>query len=143
MHVVLDLSKRHFLRRKGILTAIGTWLLVGDDYRPCLAIVRTGEEFADFTIPCVVTLDRAWIWSEEVGDEILAGHDAGRFMHALRLDGGDERQILRLLSIIRDNLGDLISMPPYEAQDLAVIAEMEIINRTTGRTREVEVRADV
>ncbi|EHK57644.1 hypothetical protein [Allomesorhizobium alhagi] len=139
---VLDLTKRAWVRTRGELTAIGTWICIDEQMRPCMAIVRTGEELGDYTFPCVVTMDKAWIYSEEIGDMAKAAHQVASFLDPLRLGTGT-RAIFRLLGLIRDCLGDLLSIPPYVAPAQTAIAELTVTERETGKVREVEILSDV
>ncbi len=141
MSTALDLSRYHFRRRKGDLTVLGTWLRTDEDWRPCLAIVRTGEEADDRTVPCVITIDKAWIWTEEVGDIVIAAHTTAGFLDALRMTP-DNRNILRILSIVRDSLGDLVTMPPFQAHETYVAAEITV-RAPDGSVKEAEVVEDV
>ena len=142
MRLALDLSKRAWTRERAGLTLIGTWLLNEDRrWRPCMAIVRTGEERSERTFPCIVTMDKAWIWSEEVGDAAQAAQMAFQFAQALRLDE-DPRTLGRLAILIADHLGDLLSIPPRPPEKGAVIGEVTVTDSATGKEREVELSDD-
>lgn len=139
MSHMLDLSRRAFDFQRGNITVIGTWVQLDfRRWRPCLVLVRTGEELREDTWPCVVTVDQAWIWSEEIGDPQRAAHQAMAFAQALRL-GDTPQTVIRIASLIHDHLGDLLGIPPYQGPDDEPVAEVTITDRATGRTREVLV----
>lgn len=144
MTTTLDLSKRAWLKSHGDVTAIGTWIVIEGRHRPCLVLIRTAEEMSDHTMPCVVTVDKAWIWSEDIGDPRLAAHMAFGFAQALRLSEHDPHTIIRIAGIVHDHLGDLLHIPPYRPADNAnVVAELTVTDRNTGKSREAEIDIDV
>lgn len=138
----IDLTRRAWTFRRRDLTAIGTWIDIGRRWRPCLVIIRTGDELNDHTVPCVVTIDRAWIWSEDIGDVFAAAHMTAQFLHALRLDPS-ATNINRIRGLVHDLLGDLLTIPPRPPADKEVVAEITVTDRASGRTREVELTEDV
>lgn len=142
MSHTLDLGRRAWTRVRGQVTFIGTWLHVDGRWRPCMAIIRTGDEYSDFLVPCIVTMDKAWVWSREVGDEVIAGQIMAGFLDPLRLPP-DTRTIVWLYNEINDHLQDLLTIPPYRPERGAVAAEIVITNHRSGRTSEVEIRDDV
>lgn len=141
---VLDLTNTAWKRDcRGGITLIGTWLAQGDRHRPCMVIIRTGEEMHDDTIPCIITVDKAWIWSEEIGDPRQAARMSMQFAEALRLDVHNPKVVIRLTMTIADHLGDLLHIPPYQPRETTAVAEMTVTDHRTGRTKEVEIRDDV
>ena len=144
MTVALDLSKRAWTRHTKGLTLIGTWIVNEDDrWRPCMVIIRTGDEYNPAVVPCVVTMDNAWLWDERIGDPRRAAHHAAQFAEALRMEP-DVDNMIRLAMIIADHLGDLLTIPPFSPLPGTPIAEVTISERDTGRVmREVELTADV
>lgn len=142
MTISIDLSKRAWTRARGDLTAIGAWLSIGGRFRPCMVLIRTGDELSEHAVPCIITMDKAWIWSEEVGDMALAADILAGFLRALRLSP-DRRDTFRVLSLIRDHLGDLLTIPPYRPEQGGIAAELTVTERETGSVREVEIREDV
>ncbi len=142
MTVALDLTRRHFHRTLGDLTLIGSWVLNEDErWRPCLAIIRTGDERCEHTVPCVVTLDKAWIWSQEVGDMLQCADTVAGFLHCLRMNP-TKRNIIRIASMVEDHLDDLLNIPPWEPIEREVLAEITITDEY-GKQREVELTHDV
>jgi hypothetical protein len=145
MTASLDLTQRAWTREVGQLTLIGTWLWEEEHqrWRPCMVLMRTGDERSDHFIPCVVTADKAWIWSEEIGDPRQAARIAFQFAQALRLDEHSPRVMIGIASLIHDHLDDLLHIPPLAAFDTdqgEVVAEAIITDNRTGQTREVEIR---
>lgn len=143
MKHVLDLTNRAWVRHVPMgLTLIGTWMRDADDrWRPALVIVRRGEEGSDHTIPCIVSVDRAWIWEPRVGDAAQAARTCLEFARALRL-GEDPRTLVRLHLIINDHLGDLLHIKPRRPQEQEVVGEVTIRD-STGRMVEREMLEDV
>ncbi|MBO3760367.1 hypothetical protein [Ciceribacter sp. L1K22] len=135
----LDLSKRQWTKTRDGITAIGTWLRQGDTIRPCMVLVPAGRELDERLIPCVVTQDRAWIWSEDVGDPAEAARTAFQFAQLLGLSCHEPRTIIRLAMFIHDHLGDLLTIKPFPRDDRAVVAEVVLTNNTTGQVVEQEM----
>ena len=142
MRPVLDLSNRVWEQNHGDLTFIGTWIEIEGSHKSCIAIIRTNEERHEATMPCVVTADKAHIWSEEVGDPRQAAWIATGYLDALRMER-TPRNMIRIASLIHDHLGDLLSIPPYMPRETYVAAELTITNKNDGSVREVEVVENV
>jgi hypothetical protein len=104
-----------------------------------MVLVRTGEELSGQTVPCIVPMDTALVWSEDIGDPRRAARMAFGFAEALRLDAG-KSTIIGIAKLINDLLGDLLSMPPYMPPPGEVLAEVTVTERQTGKSREVELR---
>ncbi|MBD9539940.1 hypothetical protein IB276_10805 [Ensifer sp. ENS04] len=136
----LDLSKRHWTFHKAGVTAIGTWLRMEGRFRPCMVLIPADREYDDRLIPCVVTQDRAWIWSEEVGDPAQAAATAFQFAQVLGLSAYDRRTVMRLAMFIADHLGDLLSIPPYQNSDEQTVAEITMTDANTGKVTEAVVK---
>lgn len=141
MATALDLTRRHFSRTLGQITIIGTWIQLADGWRPCLVLIRTGEDHA--AVPCIVPLESAWVWDDRSGEgsPAVAARTAMDFARALRLDdAGDPFVPHRIATLIADHLDQLVAMPPAPADDEVVIGEAVVTERETGRTFEVEIR---
>jgi hypothetical protein len=137
----LDLTKYAFRQQHGDIIAYGTWWLGDKDraegYWPCLVLrhVLGG-------VPCVVTLDLAWIWSEEEGSPEFALETATSFAHSLGMTP-DWPSIYRITSIIRDHIEDLIKrIPPRPTSHQNVVADILITEKQTGRERHAEIKDD-
>ncbi|QND60371.1 hypothetical protein [Mesorhizobium huakuii] len=108
-----------------------------------MAIWRTADEGYDRLWPCVVTLEDAWKWSEEVGDPAHCARTSVMFCEMLRLNAVDPRVPIKLTMLIQDFIGDLVSMRPYQATDSEIVADIVMRDRNSGSVTEVEVREDV
>ncbi|MGK9200475.1 hypothetical protein [Sinorhizobium meliloti] len=140
MTPALDLTKRVWTFRRSGVTAIGTWIRIEDRFRPCMVLIPADREYDDRLTPCVVTLDRAWIWSEDVGDPAQAAATAFQFAHALGFNAFDGPSVRRLAMFIADHLGDLLSIPPYDHSDAQTVAEITMTDPTTGKVTEAVLK---
>jgi len=138
---VLDLTRYAWKQRHGDLEAIGTWLLHRDGPLPCLVLKPTSAQRHDQFIPCVVLQKNAWIWSEAIGDGAEAARTAYDFTCALGLSPHNASNIIRVASIIRDHIGDLLGIPPMPAER-EVVGEVTITDER-GRVTEREITARV
>ncbi|SFV31298.1 hypothetical protein SAMN05216456_1296 [Devosia crocina] len=145
MTAVLDLDQRHFTTVKGNLTLIGTWVSTDDGVAPCLCLIRTGEEFSEHTVPCVVTLQSAFLFDRSSHKHYpdwarKAALMAFGFAEALRI-GVTPQSAQRICELIEDNIDDLFGIPPYRVPiltDNEAMAEVTITDRNSGkRVREV------
>lgn len=137
----LDLNKSVWTKTRGGITAIGTWVRVEGDFRPCMVLIRAGSEYDDRLVPCVVMQDRAWIWDEKIGDPAEAAGTIALFAPYLGLSLTDAPACIRLSFFINDLLGDLLHIPPYTPdRDAPVVSEITLINHTTGTSVESEMR---
>ncbi|WP_276200262.1 hypothetical protein [Chelatococcus sp. XZ-Ab1] len=143
MTLALDLTKRAWSRTLHGITLVGTWLRNPEgQWRPALVLVRAGEEYADTTLPCIVPMDSAWVWYEDIGNPVVAARTAHQFAKALRLNEHDMRVLIRIASLIHDHLDDLVKMaplPPGAEETGPAIGEMVITNRETGEQHAIEV----
>ena len=82
---------------------------------------------------CVVPMDQAWRWSEEMGDPRDAALNAMRFANTLGL-GASPTAAIRVRGIIVDHLGDLLSMPPMpdDMREKVVLGEAKVTARESG-----------
>lgn len=136
----LDLTKRVWTFRRHGVRAIGTWIRLDDRFRPCMVLIPADREYDSRLTPCVITVDRAWIWSEEVGDPAQAAFTAIQYATTLGLSANDNRTVMRLAMFIADHLGDLLSIPPYPKDDQETVAEVTMREVNSGRTIEAEIR---
>lgn len=136
----LDLTKRHWTRTLHGLTLIGTWLYQGEHmrWRPCMVIMRAGDETSDHFVPCVVPLDTAWVFSEAIGDPRVAARTIHEFLGMLRLTQ-DKRNNIQLFTLIHDHLDDLAGIPPYPYGEGALLGELTMTD-SNGRVIERELR---
>ncbi|WP_036289558.1 hypothetical protein [Methylosinus sp. PW1] len=136
----LDLTKTHFVRTFGDITAIGAWF--GQKKRPALVLAPTARLGIAPIIPCVVPLSSAWKWAEETGDGRLCARLSVSFADYLGLNSANVRDVMRVTSIIRECLGDLISMPPKPIEDSIVVADI-IRTDESGKQQHHEVIENV
>lgn len=135
--LALDLTKRHFVYRRGPMLAIGTWLRLDEDgWKPALVLIRAEDEMKEGLIPCFITADKAWVWSEDVGDPVAAAQQAASFCEAMRFTV-DPRNMYFIARTVHDLLGDLLSIPPYPVEE--VVADIQVTNTETGKSFEVKL----
>lgn len=138
----LDLTRYAWRQQHGDITAYGTWWLA-EDSGPiaCLVLIPTFYQSVERSTPCVVLVNDAWIWSEEIGDGAQAARAAFIFAQTLGLDINNASNIFRVRSIIVDHIGDLLSIPPMPGamRSNEVIGEATITNRESGKVIEHEV----
>lgn len=136
----LDLNKAHWTKTRGEFTAIGTWIRIEGNFKPCMVIVFAGSQLSNRLVPCCVTQDRAWVWDERVGDPAEAARTSAMFLENMGLSVTMQRAIA-LASFIHDLLGDLLHIPPYKRESGApVVAEVTMTDVNSGRVIEHEMR---
>lgn len=113
----LDLTRYHGRFAHGDLTVFLTWF--GDTLHPCLVIVPTHIEGHERVAPCVVLQRNAWQWTESIGDGAHCARTSHEFARHLRLTP-DATTCIRISSIIRDHLGDLLAAPPAPFETIVV-----------------------
>lgn len=126
-----DLTQSHAVHTRGSITVWMTWnRLTG---RPAMVLTPTDMHLSpQRTIPCVITLDTAHIWDEERGDLMHANIVGALFCANLGYNPHNAKNVLRLQGYIRDYLEDLIRMPPMPDETRAPVAEMLVIDNSTG-----------
>lgn len=137
--IALDLTKYAFRRQHGDITVYGTWF--GDRQRPVLVLVPTHRLSFDKTTPCVIPLENAWKWSEEAGDPRDAVQTAFKFAELLGLDGFNRFTVMRILSIVRDELGELLKIPPKPTESQVVADAFR--TDVNGKVTHTEIREHV
>lgn len=113
----LDLTRYHARYQHGDLAVFLTWF--GNELVPCLVIVPGYYEGHERVTPCIVLQKNAWIWSEAIGDGAHAARTSYQFAEQLRMAPGPNTCI-RITSIIRDHIGDLLSVPPAPFEHVVV-----------------------
>lgn len=134
--IALDLTKHHFCRKAGDLTVYGTWF--GDQRRPCLVLVPANHNDATRYSPFVIPIDNAWIWSEEVGSPALQVDSADKACRALGMDYLNRFTLLKILCAIRDNMSDLLKMPP-KPSEAVIVADAFRTDHATGKVKHIEI----
>lgn len=133
MRHALDLTQCAFKARHGDLLVFGSWF--GDKLEPCLAITETYRLGLRPVVPCVVPLSAAFAWDEHRGDILHTAATAAIFADKLGLDPLSGP--VRVVSLIREHLGDLISMPPKPAE--RVVVADAIRTDADGREHHTEI----
>lgn len=113
----LDLTRYHERYVHGDLTVFLTW--IGDTLLPCLVIVPSYYEGHERVAPCVVLQTGAWKWSEAIGEPRDCALTSYQFAQHLRMST-DPRTVIRITSIIRDHIGDLLAVPPAPFERIVV-----------------------
>lgn len=133
----LDLSRYHSRHVHGDITVYMTWW--GDALEPCIVLVPTRDEGWERTTPCIVPQKQAWLWSEGIGDGRHCARASVEFLHHLRFTGSINAA-MRVTSIIRDHLGDLLAMPPAPFERIVVADAIRIGNDGSEHYSEVTDR---
>lgn len=137
----LNLSRRHWVRPFGDVTAYGTWWL--HDRRPCMVMVPSFRPLHyDRTRPCVIMMEDAWMWDEHIGDGAHVARQSAIFAEFL-FGTTSVRNVFRVTDIVRECLTDLLRMPPMPQFDRAIVADAVILEHETGKVREAEIKDDV
>ena len=134
----LDLTQTHFERRFGDITAFGTWH--GKHHRPALVLVATNDIGSERLTPCIVEIDQMWLWDEHAGDGAYCARWSARFAEAMGF-GFDTMKIMKITSIIRENIGDLNHIPPKPTE--AVVVADAIRTDEYGREHHSEIVENV
>lgn len=135
---IIDLDRRHKTFTHGDLTVILTWFL--HNGRGCLVIVPTFRKLNyERVMPCIVPLDHAYLWDEHMGDGAHCAQVSIAFARALGINPHEVYNLVRLSSIIREHLGDLITIPPMPQSEQQTVADVLMTNTNTGKTVEREI----
>lgn len=135
----LDLTRYHHKRQHGDITAVYTWF--GEELRPALVLIPTYRQHHEKTTPCVIPLENAWKWDEYVGDPAGCARTCFQFAGYLGLDPLSSMTCQRIASIIRDGLGELLTIPPKP--DERIVVADAIVTDERGKQRHLEVMSDV
>jgi|AntRauTorckE5430_2_1112549.scaffolds.fasta_scaffold04137_2 hypothetical protein len=134
---ILDLDLRHKTLVRGDITVIFTWLL--SNQRPCMVLVPTKiMPTHERTMPCIVPLDIAFAWDEVTGDAAETAAMSFQFAAGLGMNPMEMRNVIKVTSVVRDCLGDLLRMPMFPADQREVVADVLITDTDTGKTTEAE-----
>lgn len=118
-----------------------TWYI--PDGQPCLVLTPLLKSDKATFVPPIVLMDAAWRWDEKIGEPRFAYDAAGVFAEALGFTASIAMRH-RIMTLIRDRLGDLLSMPNMTHREgHRVVAELTETNRNTGKTRQIEVSRHV
>ena len=131
----LDLTRYHERFQHGDLAVFMTWM--GDELAPCLVIVPAYYEGHEKVTPCVVPQRAAWIWSEAFGEGDHCARTSHQFCNHLRISP-DPMACIRITSIIRDHISDLLAIPPAPFE--RVVVADAIRTDSTGKQHHTEVK---
>lgn len=133
-----DLTVTHRSYRRGDLQVWLTWNRNSGE--PCLVITPRDPHLSNQrVIPCVVPMNRAWVWDEAIGDPAEVEFAAALFCMNLGFNPYNVRNVNKLTGIVRDYLGELVAMPPMPTDDRQVVAEAIITENATGKQTYKEV----
>lgn len=136
----LDLTQTHGQRRYGDITAFFSWH--GDKREPCLAMLPTkliGTDGVRAIKVCIVPMSSAWRWDEHTGDGRHAAFTSAQFAISMGFTP-DVPRCVAITNIVRDCLGDLLTMPP-KPRDLVTVADAIRID-ADGREHHSEIKDD-
>lgn len=134
----LDLTQVQFEHRYGDITLFGTWF--GQERRPALVLVPTAMIGHPGVVPCVVPLKHAWMWSK-LGDPAYAVINSYHFANSLGLAAHDPMTCMRITTVIQDNLGELLKIPPKPTERTVVADAIRVTE--DGREQHSEVTENV
>lgn len=126
-------------RQMGDITVFFTWSM--HNGRPVMVLVpnRRGSWGHEDTTPCLVPMDLAYQWDEHTGDPAHCARMTFQFANALGLNAYEPRNLIRLTSIIREHLGDLLTIPPMPESEREAVADVILTDTETGKTQEMEI----
>ncbi|HEV8034378.1 hypothetical protein [Yoonia sp.] len=134
-----DLRISHAVYKRGDVLVFLTWNQNSGEAAMVLT-PRVDKISHDRIVPCVIPLSRAFAWAEETGDEGDIVINAALFCANLGFNPNNLNNITKILGIVRDHLGDLLSTPPRPRDHHEVVADVIITNNTTGAETHKEVR---
>lgn len=137
---LINLTRYGFVQGYGDITVYGTWAGTGTSRSPALVLVPTYRKLSHQRVtPCVIPMNIAWAWSEEIGDPRHCMETAIAFaMEGLGV-APDFRTCVRIMSIVRNHIGDLVNMKPEPTYDRTVAAEVIQTEIETGKQTYSEV----
>lgn len=134
----LDLTQNHFCKTRGDLTLYGTWF--GEKNRPCLVVVPTHRQSYLTCRPMVIEVDDAWKWNPDDPDAMpeVNALMVQSFLDQNSMDFANGFTCMRVVSLIHDHLGDLLSIPPKPTTEI-VVGDAIQTDHDTGKvtTREI------
>jgi len=135
----LDLNITQFKRVFGDITVVGTWF--GKDHKPAIVLMPTNLMGVRQIIPCVVPLTSAWAWAEETGNGSHCARQSAIFAEALGLNTANINEVMRVTSIIRECMNDLLSIPPKPTE--RVVVADAIHTDASGKQHHTEIVENV
>lgn len=140
----LDLNLQHFSHVSGDLRIIGTWFLAAVPHAPVLAIIPKIIRPGQTVRPCVVFLDDAWKWAEPpLGDAVYVAEQVFSWGDPLGINLTSDAAIFKVIDAVRENLGELVLMPPCPRLQQKVMGHITQRDADSGEiTRQEEIRDD-
>lgn len=135
----LDLTRYQFRRASRGVVIYGTWY--GREREPAMVLLPQHSESVEQVTPAVIPLSQAHVWekpSTTAGAILALEARAARIADALGWNGNDLAARLRVVSIIRDNISDLLTMAPVPSSETDVAAYATVTD-ADGRTHESEI----
>lgn len=132
-----DLSNHHAIYPKGSVSVVLTWNLKSGE--PTMVLVNNEVLNGKRVVPCLIPMSRAWVWDEQRGDLDQTAFAAVMFCDHLGFTPNN-RNVFRVLDMVREHLGDFLAMPPLSEERKEIVAEMTVIDNATGSAKDVEVR---
>ena len=118
LELALDLTKNHGTRTFGDITVFMTWH--GSKQEPCIVLMPTAKIGHENVVPCVVALSTAWAWAEETGDGRHCARWSLMFAKWLGFNPHNVNDVMRITSVVRNCLGDLLTIPPRPNEKVVV-----------------------
>lgn len=126
----LDIS--HATHTRGSVTIWLTWNRLNG--RPCMVLTPTDMRGGHERVtPCVIPLEQAHVWDEDIGELHHANFMAALFCANLGFNPYQIKNILKVQGYIRDYIEDLIRMPPMPPDHREITAEAIITDNTSGK----------
>ncbi len=135
----LDLTQVHAQRTFGDITVFFTWF--GQRNKPVMVLMPTARIGHERVIPCVVPVESAWAWAEETGDGRHCARASTQFAKLLGLNAASVNDVMRITSIVRECMHDLLTIPPKPVTDRIVVADA-IRTDANGKQHHSEIMAD-
>jgi hypothetical protein len=134
--LALDLTQYHRRYERGDITVFLTWF--GGKHKPVMVLVNANALGTDQCLPAVIPQENAWIWSEEHGSAKEAARSAFVFATAMGLSRYNQITLIRITSVIRDYIDDLVQMPVKPTSEV-VVADAFRTDRETGKVTHQEI----
>lgn len=136
---VIDLKDPFKVFDKGDIVAVLTWNR--HTGQGCLVLLSKTIRDPRQIVPCIVSEGEAWVWSDQIGDYYEQESRAALFAAALQMTP-DKRSIFKVISVIRDLVGEFGFMPPMPTEQEVVVADVIAVDQD-GKETHQEVRDHV
>ena len=143
--IVAGIDVYAWRKRHGDLEVFGTWY--GTENRPCLLITHAHRRGFRRPPACIVRMDSIWRFDEAAtaGETGVIREVAQEMLRMCAFLGLQQNPLnaTKLISIIREHIGDALSIPPKPKETQQHVADMIWTDPETGKVQEVEVHDDV